>query len=76
PVAAPAPVVDYVAPAVSVAPASVAGESYTVVAGDTLSVIAAKLGIEGGWEALAAANAGSIADPNLIFPGQVLNIPA
>lgn len=76
PVPAPAPVVDYVAPAATLAPVSVSGQSYTVVAGDTLSVIAAKLGVEGGWEALAAANAGSIADPNLIFPGQVLNIPA
>ncbi|MFC6258863.1 LysM peptidoglycan-binding domain-containing protein, partial [Kocuria oceani] len=71
-----APVVEYVAPAAVVAPAPVAGESYTVVPGDTLSIIAQKLGVHGGWEALAAANAGSIADPNLIFPGQVLNIPA
>ncbi|WP_309125990.1 transglycosylase family protein [Kocuria sp.] len=71
-----APVVQYVAPAATVAPAAVSGSSYTVTAGDTLSVIAGKLGVEGGWEALAAANGGTIADPNLIFPGQVLNIPA
>ncbi|MUN63679.1 LysM peptidoglycan-binding domain-containing protein [Kocuria sediminis] len=76
PAPAAAPAVEYVAPAATVAPAPVAGESYTVVAGDTLSIIAQKLGVEGGWEALAAANAGSIADPNLIFPGQALNIPA
>jgi nucleoid-associated protein YgaU len=71
-----APVVQYVAPAATVAPAAVSGGSYTVTAGDTLSVIAGKLGVKGGWEALAAANGGTIADPNLIFPGQVLNIPA
>lgn len=76
PAPAAAPVVEYVAPAAVAAPAPVAGESYTVVPGDTLSIIAEKLGVHGGWEALAAANAGSIADPNLIFPGQVLNIPA
>jgi LysM repeat protein len=69
------PVVEYVAPAATVAPAA-SGETYTVVAGDTLSIIAAKLGVEGGWEALAAANAGSIADPNLIFPGQEIVLPA
>ena len=45
-------------------------------AGDTLGTIANKLGVNGGWEALYAANAGSVADANLIFPGQVLNIPA
>ncbi|MFF0904359.1 transglycosylase family protein [Kocuria sp. CPCC 205316] len=76
PAAVQAPVVEYVAPAATVAPAAVSAEDYTVVEGDTLSIIAEKLGIEGGWEALAAANEGTIADPNLIFPGQVLNIPA
>ena len=63
------------APAAAVAPASVSAETYTVVAGDTLGSIADKLGIEN-WEDLYAANEGTIADPNLIFPGQVLNIPA
>ncbi|MFF0988999.1 transglycosylase family protein [Kocuria nitroreducens] len=76
PAAVQAPVVEYVAPAAAVAPTAVSGETYTVVQGDTLSIIAQKLGVEGGWEALAAANEGTIADPNLIFPGQVLNIPA
>ncbi|MFI7496580.1 transglycosylase family protein [Kocuria sp. M4R2S49] len=75
PAAAPAPVVEYVAPAASVAPASVSAETYTVVEGDTLGSIADKLGIEN-WEDLYAANADIIADPNLIFPGQVLTIPA
>ena len=76
PAAVQAPVLEYVAPAASVVPAAVSAETYTVVEGDTLSIIAEKLGVEGGWEALAAANEGTIADPNLIFPGQVLHIPA
>jgi peptidoglycan endopeptidase LytE len=44
--------------------------TYTVVAGDTLSGIAARFGTT--WEALAQAN--SLSDPNLIFPGEVLQI--
>ena len=75
PAAAPA-AVEYSAPAAPVAPAASTGASYTVQAGDTLGTIAAKLGVNGGWEALHAANADSVANANLIFPGQVLNIPA
>lgn len=49
--------------------------TYTVQPGDTLSGIAAKLGLPG-WQALYEANAGVIGpDPNLIFPGQVLRLP-
>jgi resuscitation-promoting factor RpfA len=59
-----------------VAPVAVSGETYTVQAGDTLSKIAAKLGVQGGWQALADANAGTIDDVNLIFVGQVLQLPA
>lgn len=71
-----APAVEYTAPVQApIAPAA-SGASYTVQAGDTLSSIAAKFGVTGGWAALQAANAGSVADANLIFPGQVLNIPA
>ncbi|WP_223841290.1 LysM peptidoglycan-binding domain-containing protein [Kocuria sp. cx-116] len=73
--AAPA-AVEYTAPAADVAPAASTGSSYTVQAGDTLGSIAAKLDVNGGWEALYASNAGAVADANLIFPGQVLNIPA
>lgn len=77
PVVEQAPVVEYTAPAapVQVQTAPVAG-TYTVVAGDSLSAIANQLGIQGGWEALYAANAGTVADANLIFVGQTLNIPA
>lgn len=71
-----APVVEYSAPAAPVQQAAPAAGTYTVQAGDTLGTIANKLGVNGGWEALHAANSGSVADANLIFPGQVLNIPA
>lgn len=46
------------------------GNTYTVVKGDTLSGIAAKYGTT--YQALAALN--DIADPNKIYPGQVLKI--
>ena len=49
--------------------------TYTVQPGDTLSGIAARLGI-GDWRTLYEANRGAIGpDPNLIQPGQVLVIP-
>jgi nucleoid-associated protein YgaU len=52
------------------------GETYTVEAGDTLSAIAEKLNIAGGWQTLADANTDSIVDPDLVFEGQVLQLPA
>ena len=55
---------------------AVSGETYTIQSGDTLSKIADKLGIKGGWQSLADANADTIADPNLVFVGQVLQLPA
>ena len=49
--------------------------TYTVQAGDTLSGIAAKLGIAD-WRRLYEANRGVIGgDPNRIFPGQILVVP-
>ncbi|HET6917425.1 MAG TPA: LysM peptidoglycan-binding domain-containing protein [Acidimicrobiales bacterium] len=51
--------------------ASVSGTPYRVVAGDTLSGIAARFGTTTG--ALASAN--GIANPNLIFAGQVITVP-
>ena len=47
-----------------------AGRTYTVRAGDNLSAIAARYGTT--YQALAAKN--GIANPNLIYPGQVLKI--
>ena len=68
------------APAVSApqhaAPVPLSGETYTVEPGDTLSIVAEKLGIQGGWERLADANLDTVANPNLVFAGQVLQLPA
>ena len=49
-----------------------AAGSYTVKSGDTLFKIAKAHGVSGGWEAVAKANADTIANPNLIYPGQVI----
>lgn len=59
-----------------VATPKAAAGTYTVVPGDSLSLIAAKLGVAGGYQAIAAANTDIIYNVDLIFPGQVLNIPA
>ncbi|EMY32166.1 transglycosylase, partial [Arthrobacter crystallopoietes BAB-32] len=71
---APAPV--QAAPAPVQAEVAVSGETYTVQAGDTLNTIATELGLEGGWQALHAANADTVSNPNLIFVDQVLQLPA
>jgi len=50
--------------------------TYTIRPGDTLSGIAARLHIAGGWQALYQLNRAAIGlDPNFIHPGQVLKIP-
>ena len=49
---------------------------YTITAGDTLSGIAAGLGIAGGWPALYAANRQVIgSNPDALQPGTVLRLP-
>lgn len=55
--------------------AAPSGKTYTVVAGDTLSKIAQAHAVSGGWQALYEANAATIADPVLIYPGQQIVIP-
>ena len=76
PAAAPvAPAAEAPAAAPVAAPKAAAG-TYTVVPGDSLSLIASKLGVAGGYQAIAAANTDIIYNVDLIFPGQVLNIPA
>ncbi|MGR6968824.1 transglycosylase family protein [Streptomyces cynarae] len=60
-------------------PQSQAGttEMYTVVHGDTLSGIADSHHVQGGWQGLYAANRTTVgADPDLILPGQRLNLRA
>jgi resuscitation-promoting factor RpfA len=60
------------APAASTAPQN--GADYTVKAGDTLSGIAAAHGVNGGWTVLFDRNRNLISDPDLIYPGQQLDI--
>jgi LysM repeat protein len=60
---------------VLVLPGRMAPARYTVVAGDTLAGIAARLAVRGGWPALYAANRPLIgSDPNMIRPGIVLTV--
>ena len=47
--------------------------TYTVKSGDTLSAIAAKYGVTGGYQALASYN--GISNPNKLSVGQKLQIP-
>lgn len=71
-----APAVEAPVAAAPVAAPKAAAGTYTVVPGDSLSLIAAKLGVAGGYQAIAAANTDIIYNVDLIFPGQVLTIPA
>lgn len=54
-----------------------AAQTYTVVSGDTLSGIAQRFyGAASRWPAIFEANRDKLSDPDKIFPGQVLRIPA
>ena len=56
---------------------STVGKSYTVVAGDSLSKIAKReYGDGNAWNRIYEANRDIIKDPDLIYPGQHLKIPA
>jgi LysM repeat protein len=58
-------------------PGPVTPVRYTVTAGDTLSAIAARFGVRGGWPALYAANRSAIgADPDAVHAGIRLIIPS
>ena len=76
PAAAPAAEAPAAPAAAPVAAPKAAAGTYTVVPGDSLSLIASKLGVAGGYQAIAAANTDIIYNVDLFFPGQVLNIPA
>jgi len=52
------------------------GKTYTVKSGDTLSTIAIKKHVKGGWHRLFAANTSKVSNANLIFVGQILRLPA
>ena len=57
-------------------PRSAVPARYKVAAGDTLTGIAARFGLHGGWRALYAANRPAIGpDPDIIRTGTVLAIP-
>jgi prophage tail gpP-like protein len=59
-------------------PKPVAGAPYTIVKGDTLShIAAAAYGLPRKWTVIWEANKTTLrsGDPNLIFPGEVLNVP-
>jgi len=52
-------------------------QTYQVQAGDTLSGIAQQVyGNDSDWPSLYNANTGTISNPNLIYPGQVLSVPS
>ena len=52
-------------------------QTYTVASGDTLSHIARHFyGKASRWQAIFDANRDQLDDPDRIFPGQVLKIPA
>jgi LysM repeat protein len=50
------------------------GADYTVKAGDTLSGIARDLGVQGGWTVVFDRNRDIVTNPDLIYPGQQLDI--
>jgi resuscitation-promoting factor RpfA len=50
--------------------AKATGKTYVVRSGDTLSAIATRNHVKGGWHTLASLNSATISNPNLIFPGQ------
>jgi LysM repeat protein len=58
------------------APAPVAknGADYTVVAGDTLSKIAARENVPGGWQAIWQRNTDVLSNPNVLRVGQQLDL--
>ena len=53
---------------------SASGKTVHVKRGDTLSKIAKRYDVEGGWKGLLKLNKKTIKDPNLIYIGQVIKI--
>ena len=65
------------APAAPMTAAKPLVTKYVVQYGDTLSSIAARFAVHGGWPALYAANRRAVGpDPNTIRPGTVLRLPS
>lgn len=64
------------APSPQAQPASAGTRTYTVKPGDSLSKIAKhEYGDPQKWHAIYDANRSQISNPDLIHPGQVLNLP-
>ncbi|MEU7511238.1 LysM peptidoglycan-binding domain-containing protein [Streptomyces sp. NPDC042898] len=62
-------------PVAAPAAAPAATRTYTVVSGDSLSLIAHKKGIQGGWKSIYRTNKSAVGDnPSLIHPGLELTI--
>jgi nucleoid-associated protein YgaU len=77
PVAKQMPAASEKAPAPVVATAKGAAQQYTVKAGDTLSKIAEQIYSSAGkWERIYEANRDSLKNPNYIYVGMKLMIPA
>jgi nucleoid-associated protein YgaU len=72
--AAPAPAAPAPAPKPAPAPVAKNGADYTVVAGDTLSGIAARENVPGGWQAIYQRNADVLSNPNVLRVGQQLDL--
>jgi nucleoid-associated protein YgaU len=76
PVPSPAPAPEAAPAAPSHSAAAVTGDHYTVVSGDCLSTIAARV-THSSWATLYEVNKNVVGgNPDLILPGQVLTIPS
>lgn len=62
------------APRRATAPVTANGADYTVRQGDTLSEIAEQFNVPGGWTELFSRNRNIVADPDLIYPGQQIDV--
>jgi LysM repeat protein len=70
-------VAEHLAVTNAAAHAAKAGQTYAVHSGDTLSGISSKFyGKSGDWQWLYHVNHSAVSDPNLIYPGQKLTVPA
>jgi len=54
---------------------STSATAFAIRRGDTLSALAARFHVAGGWQALWSANRRMVGNPNVIRVGQVLVIP-
>lgn len=72
----PAPAAAPEAPAYDLPEVEASDDTYTIESGDTLATIADELDISSGWLGLFAVNQDGVSNPDLIFAGQDLVLPA